>query len=91
MSATIASTLTPPFATVLLLEKCSTDSELLVAGETGAVLGANVTIREQGSDDFAILEADSPEQLERLAAELVVAAQTLREARAIKAGKVGHA
>lgn len=85
---------TGPWGTVLDLGDCEVDPEILLDGGRGAVLGTNVTLREKRTDDFAIVEADSPEQLERLAAVLSVAAQKLREAReaaAVRIAKVGIA
>lgn len=82
---------TQPMATVLNLGDCEVAAELLINPSEYRVIGTDVRVTEKSTGDFALIEADAPEQLERFAAELVVAAQKLREARAATTQKAGIA
>lgn len=69
-----------PAGTILDLGECEVAADVLIANKVGGiVLGMDIRITERATGDFAVIEADTPEELERLAADLVVKAQVLRE------------
>lgn len=71
-----------PAYTVLSLAACVTTAEIAVHPDTGYPLAVEVRLTEDGPcSDSTLLVADDPAQLERLAAEAMVAAQKLRDAR----------
>lgn len=73
---------TSPLTGVVSIGDCEIEAELV--SDEGYLVGVDVRFAERDTRDVVILEADEPEDLERVAALLMVKAQELRDARAAR-------